>query len=110
MVLEYEKKDDQPTDTEWEDRHLAGLEFVPADLAERLAEYHIGTVEALLGATRGLLDPIAVGEEYEVSAAELAAHLAGMVPPQLLERFREPLPPIPPPGVLPPDPDPTEEE
>ena len=110
MVLEHEEQDDQPTDTEWEDRHLAGLEFVPTELVERLAEYHIGTVEALLGATRGLLDPIAVGEEYEASAAELAAHLAEMVPPQLLERFREPLPPIPPPGVLPPDPDPTEEE
>ena len=54
-ALKHEEQNDHQSDTQWEERELAGLEFIPAELVERLAEHHIGAVGALLGATRGLL-------------------------------------------------------
>ena len=102
--MKHEEQNDHQSDTQWEERELAGLEFIPTELVERLAEYHIGTIGALLGATRGLLDPIRVGEEYEAAAVKLAENLAGVVPREIVERFREARPPIPPPGALPPEP------
>ena len=65
---------------EWEDVRLNTLDYAPGPLLEDLAEHHIDTVGALLGATRGLLDTIRVGEEYEAAAVKLAENLAGVVP------------------------------
>ena len=56
---------------------MVGLKFIPAELVERLAGYHIGTVVALLGATRSLLGPISVGQACEALAVKPAENLAG---------------------------------
>ena len=47
---------------EWEDVRLDTLEFAPGPLIEELAEHHIDTVGALLGATRGLSMALSVSD------------------------------------------------
>ena len=90
---------------EWEDVRLNTLEFAPGPLIEELAEHHIDTVGALLGATRGLSMALTVSDPNQEAADTFIAKLIDTLPAELVERYRAAQPDIPPPGILPgPDP------
>ena len=72
-----------------EDISLGDLAFINPDLVNLLTEFNIKTIGALLGATKGLLNPITIECDRQDEANNFAIQLEEFLPDEILLKYRE---------------------
>ena len=72
-----------------EDLPLGELAFISTDLATRLTDFNINTIGAVLGATKGLLNPMNIGCDREDEAKNFAIQLEEFLPDEIVLKYRE---------------------
>lgn len=88
------------SEQDWEDLLLENFQDFDPALLQHLQEAGIASIGGLLGATQGLLVEIVFADVEQAAVGELFSKLVEILPAELLQRFQENAPDIPPPGVV----------